>query len=127
MGNSKKIAFVNDAAEREYKALPKDVQTEFGTSLRAVQDNKKPFLPIDYLSNIGAGVIELKINGSPGFRCVYIAKYLDYDALSYIISVCLVFKINLSLLLATFNCSLVKLIALLKLASSKFVFLNIAP
>jgi phage-related protein len=77
MGNSKKFAFVNDAAEREYKALPKDVQTEFGTSLRAVQDNKKPFLPIDYLSNIGAGVIELKINGSPAFRCVYIAKYLD--------------------------------------------------
>ena len=77
MPNSKKFAFVNDAAEREYKALPKDVQTEFGTSLRAVQDNKKPFLSIDYLRNIGAGVIELKINGSPAFRCVYIAKYLD--------------------------------------------------
>ena len=77
MGNSKNFAFVNDAAEREYRALPKDVQTEFGTSLRAVQDNKKPFLPIEYLSSIGAGVIELKINGSPAFRCVYIAKYLD--------------------------------------------------
>lgn len=77
MGTSKKFAFVNDAAEREYKALPKDVQTQFGTSLRAVQDNKKPFLQIDYLSDIGAGVIELKINGSPAFRCVYIAKYLD--------------------------------------------------
>ncbi len=77
MGNSKKFAFVNDAAEREYKDLPKDVQTEFGINLRAVQDNKKPFLPIEYLSNIGGGVIELKINGSPAFRCVYIAKYLD--------------------------------------------------
>jgi hypothetical protein len=35
----KKFAFVNDAAEREYKAFPKDVQQSFGTSLRAVQDN----------------------------------------------------------------------------------------
>ncbi len=73
----RQFAFVNDAAEKEYKALPKDVQQEFGTSLRAVQDNKKPFLPITHLTSIGAGVIELKINGSPAFRCVYIAKYLD--------------------------------------------------
>ena len=73
----KQFAFVNDAAEREYKALPKDVQQEFGTSLRAVQDDKKPFLPITFLKSIGAGVIELKINGSPAFRCVYIAKYRD--------------------------------------------------
>lgn len=73
----KQFAFVNDAAEREYKALPKDVQQEFGTNLRAVQDDKKPFLPITFLKSIGAGVIELKINGSPAFRCVYIAKYRD--------------------------------------------------
>ena len=73
----KQFAFVSDAAEREYKALPKKVQQEFGTSLRAIQDDKKPFLPIRSLSSIGAGVIELKINGSPAFRCVYIAKYLD--------------------------------------------------
>ncbi len=26
---------------------------------------------------MGAGVIELKINGSPAFRCVYIAKFLN--------------------------------------------------
>lgn len=73
----KQFAFVSDAAEREYKALPKDVQKEFGTSLRAVQNDKKPFLPITPLKSIGAGVIELKINGSPAFRCVYVAKYLD--------------------------------------------------
>ncbi|WNN87298.1 type II toxin-antitoxin system RelE/ParE family toxin [Gloeocapsopsis dulcis] len=57
--------------------MPKQVQQEFGTSLRAVQDDKKPFLPIRTLSSIGSGVIELKINGSPAFRCVYVAKYLD--------------------------------------------------
>jgi phage-related protein len=73
----KQFAFVSDAAEREYKALPNEVQQEFGTSLRAVQDNKKPFLPITPLKSVGAGVIELKINGSPAFRCVYIAKFFD--------------------------------------------------
>jgi len=73
----KQFAFVNDAAAREYKALPKDVQQEFGTSLRAVQDDKKPFLITRSLKSIGAGVIELKINGSPAFRCVYIAKFLN--------------------------------------------------
>ena len=73
----KKFAFVNDAAEREYKDFPKGIQQQFGTSLRAVQDDKKPFLPIQTLEGIGAGVIELKINGSPAFRCVYIAKFLD--------------------------------------------------
>jgi phage-related protein len=57
--------------------LPKNVQQEFGTSLRAVQENKKPFLPIRSLNSIGPGVIELKINGSPAFRCVYIAKFLN--------------------------------------------------
>lgn len=74
----KRFAFVNDAAEREYKELPKGIQLEFGTSLRAIQENKKPFLQITSLSSsIDAGVIELKINGHPAFRCVYIAKYLD--------------------------------------------------
>jgi phage-related protein len=73
----KQFAFVSDAAEREYKAFPKEVQQEFGTSLRAVQDDKKPFLPIRSLSSIGAGVIELKINGSPAFRCVYITKFMN--------------------------------------------------
>ena len=73
----KKFAFVSDAAEKEYKKLPKKIQQEFGVSLRAIQENKKPFLPTTSLTSIGAGVIELKINGSPAFRCVYIAKFLD--------------------------------------------------
>ena len=28
-------------------------------------------------SSIGAGVIEMIINGSPAYRCIYIAKYAD--------------------------------------------------
>ena len=67
----KQFAFANNAAKKEYEDLPKEIQHQFGTSLRAVQDDKKPFLPIQALESIGAGIIELKINGSPAFRCVY--------------------------------------------------------
>ena len=77
----KKFAFVNDAAEREYKDFPKGIQQQFGTSLRAVQDDKKPFLPIQTLESIGAGVIELKINGSPAFRCEKTTNGVDRQAM----------------------------------------------
>ncbi|EHG4045374.1 type II toxin-antitoxin system RelE/ParE family toxin [Salmonella enterica] len=73
----KKFAFINDAAEREYKALPADVQDDFGKDLRRIQFGQDPELPIDFMDSIGIGVIELKINGSPAYRCTYVAKYLD--------------------------------------------------
>jgi phage-related protein len=73
----KKFAFVNDAAEREYKALPEKVQDEFGKDLRRIQYESEPSLPINHLTSIGAGVIELKLNGSPAYRCLYITKYLE--------------------------------------------------
>lgn len=73
----KKFAFVNEAAEREYKDLPHEIQDEFGKDLRRIQYDQAPELAIEHLSSIGEGVVELKINGSPAFRCVYIAKYLE--------------------------------------------------
>ncbi len=73
----KKFAFVSDAAEREYKDLPVTIQDEFGKDLRRLQFGQNPELTIEHLNSIGAGVVELKINGSPAFRCVYVAKYLD--------------------------------------------------
>lgn len=73
----KKFAFVNNAAEREYKILPLDIQVQFGKDLRLIQYGQEPQLPIDFLESIGMGIIELKINGSPAYRCTYVAKYLD--------------------------------------------------
>lgn len=73
----KKFAFVNNAAEKEYKDLPDEVQDDFGKALRKIQYGQMPALPITHLDTIGQGVIELKKNGSPAFRCVYVAKYLD--------------------------------------------------
>lgn len=73
----KKFAFVSVAAEKEYKDLPDKIQDEFGKDLRRIQIGEKPKLATIYLDSIGQGVIELKKNGSPAFRCVYVAKYLD--------------------------------------------------
>lgn len=73
----KRFAFVNEAATREYKDLPEWVQDEFGKDLMRVQYGAEPQLSIKQLSSVGTGVIELIINGSPAYRCLYIAKFAD--------------------------------------------------
>lgn len=52
-----------------------NVQNEFGKDLRRIQFDEAPLLPTAYLDMVGAGVIELKKNGSPAFRCLYVTKY----------------------------------------------------
>ena len=73
----KKFAFVSEAAEKEYKDLPDKIQHEFGKNLYLVQSDKTPVLSVIHLDSIGQGVIELRKNGRPAFRCVYVAKYLN--------------------------------------------------
>lgn len=74
----RKFAFVSEAAEREYKDLPARIQDEFGKDLRRIQYGSEPELAIKHLKeSVGSGTVELIINGSPAFRCVYIAKYAD--------------------------------------------------
>ncbi|NIF26341.1 type II toxin-antitoxin system RelE/ParE family toxin [Pantoea sp. Tr-811] len=74
----RKFAFVSAAAEREYKDLPQDVQDDFGKGLRRMQHGQDPERATKALSeSVGAGAIELIINGSPAFRCVYVAKFAD--------------------------------------------------
>ena len=73
----KKFAFVSEAATREYRDLPGWVQDEFGKDLMRVQYSGDPELAIKQLSSVGAGATELIINGSPAYRCIYIAKYAD--------------------------------------------------
>ena len=74
----KNFEFINDAAKRAFKALPKDIRTQFGVDLYAVQQGERPFSPFkDISSSVGTGAIELVENGSPAYRAVYCAKYLD--------------------------------------------------
>jgi hypothetical protein len=70
----KRFAFVSEAATREYKDLPSWVQDEFGKDLMRVQYSGDPELATKQLSSVGAGAIELIINGSPAYRCIYIAN-----------------------------------------------------
>lgn|SRR5690554_2398085 len=71
----KRFGFVNDTAMGEYCELPEEVQSEFGSSLNQIQHDETPFLPVKHLAEIGPGACELIINGSPAFRCMYIAKH----------------------------------------------------
>lgn len=74
----KKFAFVSEAAEREYKKLPEDIQDDFGKDLRRIQYGQEPELSIKHLTeSVGNGAVELIINGSPAYRCVYIAKFAE--------------------------------------------------
>jgi phage-related protein len=73
----RQFAFINEAAEREFKDLPECIQDEFGKDLRRIQYGETPSLPIKHLTSVGAGVVELIINGSPAFRCLYVTKYED--------------------------------------------------
>ena len=72
------IKFLNDNAEKEFLSLPEKKQTKFELDLRAIQSGSKPFSDTTYLTDsVGAGAIELRINGKPAYRCVYCAKFND--------------------------------------------------
>lgn len=75
---AKAFKFVNDAAKRAYKALPREIQRQFGIDLDAVQQGKDPFSEFKNIAaSVGPGAIELIKNGSPGYRAVYCVKHLD--------------------------------------------------
>ena len=74
----REFKFVNEAAKRAFKALPKRMRQQFGLDLQAVQDGMKPFSAFkDISGSVGAGAIELIENGSSAYRAVYCAKYLN--------------------------------------------------
>jgi phage-related protein len=69
----KEIVFC-PGAEKELKSLPENHQISFWHDLNQVAHGMDPTLAIDHLESAGAGVIELKINGRPAFRCIYYNK-----------------------------------------------------
>lgn len=74
----KSFKFVSPAAKRAFLDLPKSIQQQFGTDLNAVQHGHAPFSDFkDVPSSVGTGSIELIENGSPAYRAVYCAKWLD--------------------------------------------------
>jgi phage-related protein len=75
--NTKSVKFANNSVEKAFHALPWDIKVSFVHNLDMVCQGRKPELEIDYLTSVGKGVIELIINGSPAYRCVYYNKLDD--------------------------------------------------
>ncbi|MFT4574479.1 type II toxin-antitoxin system RelE/ParE family toxin [Marinomonas primoryensis] len=72
----KSSKFINEAARKEFKKLPRDIQVQFATSINAVTQGEDPLTDFEHIGkSVGKGAIELKINGSPAFRSIYCAKY----------------------------------------------------
>ncbi|CAM4180784.1 type II toxin-antitoxin system RelE/ParE family toxin [Stenotrophomonas indicatrix] len=70
--------FANAGAKRAYEDLPQAIKVQFGADLTAVQNGQKPFSAIkDVSASVGVGAIELIENGSPAYRVIYCAKYLN--------------------------------------------------
>jgi len=67
------VEFFSKAAEKDFFNIPpREVVITFITQLEArLALNLAPTIPI---TSLGDGVIELKVNGSPAFRCVYTMK-----------------------------------------------------
>jgi len=60
------------AVRKELDAVPEAKRDQFLASLEMVRLGLIPALPHQKLKAAGDGVIELKINGSPAYRCMYV-------------------------------------------------------
>jgi phage-related protein len=60
------------SVRKEMGAIPAAVQQEFQVSLEMVLLGLRPAMRHEKLKSAGAGVIELKRNGSPAYRCMYV-------------------------------------------------------
>jgi phage-related protein len=65
---------VNAQAIKALKSLPEWVQAAFVHALDSVFYWVDPGMSIAHLTVIGPGVVELRINGRPAYRCVYRSK-----------------------------------------------------
>lgn len=69
-----KIVFASGKVKKELASLPEKVRDSFLIDLQMVAAGLDPLSKIDHLTTCGPGVIELIINGSPAYRCVYSTK-----------------------------------------------------
>lgn len=68
------LIFVN-AADDEFKEnLSRQAQEKFATDLDMMMNGLKPLSDSKPMNGLGKGVLELKKNGRPAYRCVYVIK-----------------------------------------------------
>jgi len=69
--SQKSVDFISKQSLKDFSLLPEKIKTQFAHALERISCGSDSTLPIDHL---GEGLIELKINGSPAYRCVYYNK-----------------------------------------------------
>lgn len=75
MQQPKELEFANRSAERDFTKLPEAIKLAFLAELMLIMQGKEPEMDKAHLKGGGlTGTIELKINGSPAWRCVYYNK-----------------------------------------------------
>jgi phage-related protein len=73
----KTVRYVNNSAKKALQKLPEPVKIDFLNDINFVAAGKEPRSEFKHLPELGSGVIELIENGSPAYRVVYCAKFLD--------------------------------------------------
>jgi len=71
---ARSIEPVNKAAEREVSNASHRARLEIQECLTALAYGLKPTLEVRPLTDVGAGVFEMKTRGRPSFRCVFHMK-----------------------------------------------------
>ena len=75
----REFLFVTDAAERDFKALPEDVQKDFGHAFHELQLGEEPWHAKALKGFPGASVMELLTDNQDGtFRAMYTVRFEGY-------------------------------------------------
>lgn len=69
--NKKSVDFISKQSLKDFSSLPPKIRLQFAHALERISYGLESTILIAHL---GEGLIELKINGSPAYRCVYYNK-----------------------------------------------------
>ncbi|MGZ1522136.1 MULTISPECIES: type II toxin-antitoxin system RelE/ParE family toxin [Xanthomonas] len=65
---------IGKAQQKALAGFPKSIRNEFLLNLEMVERGLVPAMQHEKLQAAGKGVIELKIQGSPAYRCMYVVR-----------------------------------------------------
>ena len=78
MGHGRKPLYFHPSCEKDYKALPDDVQADAGYNLDLVQQGKAPEVSFGPLHSLGSGTMELRLDeDTDTYRVVYVARFSE--------------------------------------------------
>lgn len=70
---NKKVIFVS-SADKELGAFPYEKKEQFILDIELMRAGQRPLSSTKKMKGLGNGVMELRRNGRPAFRCVYVEK-----------------------------------------------------